>query len=94
MDMNLIIIEGIIDKVEYKETDVNKICYLDVKSERFFPDKNESKKVLFRVVVHNRLAEICNRYLEKGSHVLISGILTQKTIEGKEVKFLPKAKNE
>lgn len=73
--LNLCIIEGIlIDKLIYKDS----ICNFKVKG----------NKDIFNVITKLHLAEVCNRYLEKGSHVLVSGILRDNRILGREVKFL------
>ena len=48
-------------------------------------DIGQSKKVNFiDVVAFNKLAEICGKYLAKGSRVLISGELSQQTWKDKD----------
>ena len=47
-------------------------------------DEKEEETEWFRVIVWNKLAEICNTFLSKGSLVLIEGRLKTKTYTDKE----------
>ena len=43
------------------------------------------------VHVYNNLSDMCSRFLDIGSHVLISGMrINDTSMQGREVRFLPK----
>lgn len=55
------------------------------------PRKSEEEPLRFYVKTINRLGEVCDQYLKKGSQVLVGGYLKkvgdENHIEGREVKF-------
>lgn len=84
------------------------VCRFTIGNNRSYTNKDGEKvdqSQFFEVTAWSKLAEVCNRYLRKGSHVLVSGVLKRdnwKTKEGenrfkvylesREVNFLPNGK--
>jgi len=92
--MNLCVLEGhLAGAPEIQELDPeSRTCAFNIKCRRRY-NSNEAVEGI-EVVTHGRLAEVCNKYLSKGSHVLVSGMLKKSYegniyVEGREVKFLP-----
>lgn len=105
-NFNFSIVEGnLVKDPEVKMvTNGNALCKFRIGSNRTRINK-EGEKVeesgFFDVTTWAKLAEICGKYLKKGSKVLVSGILKQDQwvtddgqtrsriyIEGREVNFL------
>lgn len=89
MNLNLVVIEGIL------KSDVN----YDAEREEPYAEfivitKREKDNIHHKIVVANKLAEVSSKYLEKGSHVLVSGYSYCDYIEGRDVRFLPKSSKE
>ena len=88
-DFNLTIIEGDIESISNKGNEQYTELII-----------NSSKTATYKfcVRVAGKLAENCNRFLEYGSRVLITGFLTGTEkdcyISCREVKFLPSKKDQ
>ena len=82
------------------------LCYFTLGSNRTYTKKDGEKVTeanFIDIRVWNKLAEVCEKYLSKGSRVIVSGNLRKDTwedengdyqsrtyIDGKEVNFLNK----
>ena len=80
------------------------LCTFTIGSNRTYIKKNGEKVEeahFFDITTWSRLGEICNKYLKKGSRVLVSGMLkksswkntqgevrTRTYLEGRDVNFL------
>jgi len=105
-NFNFSILEGnLVKDPEYREVgDGVSLCKFSIGSNRAFKKKNgevEEQSNFFEITTWAKLAEVCHRYLKKGSRVLVSGLLKQDRwqsdegenrtkvyLEGREVNFL------
>lgn len=65
----------------------NKVCQFSVATSETWKDKSGNKQTStdwHNVQVWGKLAEICNQYLKKGSHVYISGKSRTRSYDDKE----------
>ena len=86
--LNLTVLEGVVREIFYNP--ITPTTHLAVS------DSKQSVKC-FNVITNYHLAETCNKYLTKGSHVLITGYLKNHSglnaLHAREVRFLPPIRN-
>ena len=84
------------------------ICKFTIGNNRTYKKKNGEKMKevhFFDITTWSKLGEVCSKYLRKGSHVLVSGMLKKSTwlakdgtkrsrvyLEGRDVNFLSRPK--
>lgn len=103
--LNKVIIQGnLVKSPEYKDLGSSQLCKFSLANNRSYKDKEE---VCYAdITAWGHLAELCDKYLEKGSPVLVEGRLKQDkwetpdgqkrsrlTIVANEVVFLPTKEN-
>lgn len=91
-NFNLSVIEGHLVKDPTLETvgDKHPLCKFTIGSNRGFTNKageRVEEPSFFDVTSWYKLAEICGKYLHKGSRVLVSGNLRRDTWKDKEGKY-------
>jgi single-strand DNA-binding protein len=104
-NLNLCVIEGNLtaDPVIKYVKDGLALCKFSVAANKQFGSGNDARKEVTYINVNTwrNLAEVCSKYLSKGSHVLITGNIKQNRwedkegakksflyVDGREVKFL------
>ncbi len=111
-NFNVSVIEGFLAKDPVLETVGGKhpLCKFTIGLNRSYTKKDGERveeSGFFDVTTWYKLAEVCSKYLKKGSRVLVSGNLRRDTwkdkegkfqsrvyVEGKEVNFLSTKKDE
>ena len=86
-NFNFCIVEGnLIDAAGV----INNGCEFFIASNRECIKDGEKfvKTLTVKITAYDKLGEVCNKYLNKGSKVLVSGTLTEDGLEAKEVNFL------
>ena len=85
--MNKVIMIGNLTKdPDVRTTGTGKrVCTLSIAVQRRFGDKGgEIKADFFNVIAWSALAEICGKYLKKGSKVAVSGTVQNRSYEAKD----------
>ena len=81
MDTNIVVVIGRLKRdTELKHTSNEKaVCNFSIANNGFKDDVN-----FLNVVAWGKTAEICNKYLNKGSQVCIEGRLSQRSYDNKD----------
>lgn len=94
LNLNKVEIAGNLGKdVEYKSKDKVQVARFYVASNEYFTDKETNQKKTkvqwHNIVVFNKLAEIANQYLHKGSAVYVQGKLSTRSYkDGDNKKYV------
>ena len=78
---NVVLVGNLTKKPEIVETKENMLTKFTIAVTREFNDKETD---FFNVSAWNKLAEICNKYLDKGNKVAVIGRLRNNTYEDKD----------
>ena len=83
------ILGNITRDVELKTTQNSSIAVFSVATNRYFKDKvgNQKEEAEFHnITAWGKLAELCHKYLNKGSRVLLKGRLKTRSWDGEDGK--------
>jgi len=89
MYINTTIVGGnVVKDIETKVSTNGSIAHFSVAVNRVYHTKTEEVKEVsyFDVVAFGKVADICVKYLKKGSEVIVEGRLKQEKWEAKETK--------